>query len=107
MNIENIDSTLKLVNSIQTSKKYQDIDNNLEKLTEMIHCEYYLFAMINPKSMIKSDVLILDNYPKQWRDYYDEENLIMTQLSIIAYLITHQYLGISLIKKHKKKANLM
>ncbi|GLR73874.1 transcriptional regulator [Aliivibrio sifiae] len=103
MNIENMNSTLELVNNIQTSQKYQDIDNNLEKLTDMIHCEYYLFAIINPKSMIKSDVLILDNYPKQWRDYYDEENLIKYDPIVDYCLSNHSPISWHIFDKKTQK----
>ncbi|GEK12290.1 autoinducer binding domain-containing protein [Aliivibrio fischeri] len=72
----NTNDTYRIINKIKACKNNKDINQCLYEITEMIYCEYYLFAIIHPHSMVRSDISILDNYPKKWRQYYDDANLI-------------------------------
>ncbi|KAB2825777.1 MULTISPECIES: helix-turn-helix transcriptional regulator [Aliivibrio] len=103
MNTKKLNTTLELINSIQLSQTKNNIRSCLEELTKSLNCEYYLFAIINPKSMIKSDVKILDNYPLYWRNYYDEANLI-TDDPIVDYSSSHHSpINWSIFEKQTKK----
>ncbi|MDD9158368.1 LuxR family transcriptional regulator [Aliivibrio sp. S4TY2] len=88
MNTINLNVTLELINNIRQSQTNKNISSCLEELTRTLNCEYYLFAIINPKSMLKSDIKILDNYPLYWRNYYDEANLIKDD-PIVDYSASH------------------
>nr|ADP02958.1 LuxR [Cloning vector pLR3]ADP02962.1 LuxR [Cloning vector pLR4] len=72
----NADDTYRIINKIKACRSNNDINQCLSDMTKMVHCEYYLLAIIYPHSMVKSDISILDNYPKKWRQYYDDANLI-------------------------------
>ncbi|MUK92661.1 LuxR family transcriptional regulator [Aliivibrio fischeri] len=72
----NINDTEKVINKIKTCVNNNDIKQCLSEMTRIIHCEYYLFAIIYPHSMIKPDVSIIDNYPEKWRKYYDDAELL-------------------------------
>lgn len=61
----NADDTYRIINKIKACRSNNDINQCLSDMTKMVHCEYYLLAIIYPHSMVKSDISILDNYPKK------------------------------------------
>ncbi|WP_063663218.1 helix-turn-helix transcriptional regulator [Aliivibrio fischeri] len=76
MNIKNINANEKIIDKIKTCNNNKDINQCLSEIAKIIHCEYYLFAIIYPHSIIKPDVSIIDNYPEKWRKYYDDAGLL-------------------------------
>lgn len=78
MNIKNINANgiEKIINKIKTCDNNKDINQCLSEMAKIIHCEYYLFAIIYPHSIIRPDVSIIDNYPEKWRKYYDDAGLL-------------------------------
>ncbi|WP_277985626.1 autoinducer binding domain-containing protein [Aliivibrio salmonicida] len=105
MNLVNINVTLEIINKIRLSQTNNDMSLCLQELTKILHCEYYLLAIISQKTMIKSDIKILDNYPLYWRNYYDEANLIKDD-PIVDYSFSHHSpINWSIFEKQKKMSN--
>lgn len=88
MNNFDIGMVFEINNKLRQSESNNDINLCLAELTLFLRCEYFLFVIVNPTSMIKTDLFILDNYPKHWKEYYNNENLIKHD-PVIDYCISN------------------
>lgn len=97
--------TLKIITKINSSSSNDQINQCLIEIANILNCEYYLFSIISNKSMIKPDVLILDNYPQKWRDYYDKTNLIKYDPIVDYCFFNHSPILWDIFEKKTLKTN--
>jgi LuxR family transcriptional activator of bioluminescence operon len=76
MDFFKMDAVYEINDNLRLSENDNDLNSCLTKLALLLDCEYYLFAILNPVSIFKSDLYILDNYPSCWKKYYNDEKLI-------------------------------
>ncbi|TMN94651.1 LuxR family transcriptional regulator [Pseudoalteromonas sp. S558] len=69
-------NTLEAIEQLKTASTLVDVKEFLSRLLEIIEYDYFLIGLILPQSITRSDVLILDNYPQSWRQYYDDTKLV-------------------------------
>lgn len=103
-NIDQYD-TSNLINKLYKAKNNIHINQCLKEITTIFHCEYYLFAIISKRSMINTDVHILDNYPNKWRNYYDEANLIKHDPIVNYCFLNHSPITWDTVEKKTIKVN--
>ncbi|KZN58178.1 hypothetical protein N473_05400 [Pseudoalteromonas luteoviolacea CPMOR-1] len=69
-------STFEIIEQLKTASTLEDVKELLSRLLDIIEYDYFLIGLIMPQSITRSDVLILDNYPQSWRQYYDDTGLV-------------------------------
>jgi LuxR family transcriptional activator of bioluminescence operon len=68
----------KIITCIETISEADSIDiieQELLSLTQFFDYDFYLLGLSVPESVARSKVLIYNNYPEGWREYYDKNNL--------------------------------
>ncbi|KAB2825770.1 LuxR family transcriptional regulator [Aliivibrio finisterrensis] len=94
-----------VIDKINNSKSNTHLNQCLHDITDILDCNYYLFAIISKKSMIKSDILIFDNYPKNWRNHYDKTNLIKHDPVVDYCFSNHSPIHWNELEKKEHKLN--
>ena len=65
-----------LIEKLQDVTDEQQIKEFLFHLIDTLQVDYFLLGISFPLSIIKSDILIIDNYPEGWRKIYEDLRLI-------------------------------
>jgi LuxR family transcriptional activator of bioluminescence operon len=63
------------ISLISSVNNIEEIGNILQKITLEFDMEYFLLGIATPSSLTRTNIVIEDNFPKKWRDYYDSNSL--------------------------------
>jgi LuxR family transcriptional regulator, transcriptional activator of the bioluminescence operon len=66
----------RLESSLRGAKTKIQIKDVCIEFCEIYGFDFFLFGLRRPSSLTSPEIIIVDNYPKKWRDIYTSENLI-------------------------------
>lgn len=69
-------SVFELIDRIKGTNTTEDVKAALVQLLEITEFDYFLVGIVIPHSITTNDIFILDNYPTDWRQQYDELDLV-------------------------------
>ena len=70
-----MDKLIKCVEAISEADSSTVIERELLVLARLLGYDFYLLGLSIPESVARSKILIFNNYPEEWRDYYDQNQL--------------------------------
>ncbi|PWI33458.1 hypothetical protein DI392_11490 [Vibrio albus] len=70
-----MEKIIKCIETISEADSTVLIEQELLSLTQFFDYDFYLLGLSVPESVARSKVLIYNNYPTDWREYYDNNNL--------------------------------
>ncbi|WP_137297603.1 LuxR family transcriptional regulator [Psychromonas sp. SP041] len=73
---------------IYLATKVEKIGEILKENIDLFAMEYFLLGVALPSSVTRTQVLIEDNFPKSWRNYYDSNSLVKAD-PIVRYCLNN------------------
>jgi LuxR family transcriptional activator of bioluminescence operon len=64
-----------IILELSSINQVEEVGGILQNRISEFNMEYFLFGMASPSSITKTSIVIEDNFPKSWRDYYDSNSL--------------------------------
>ena len=79
-----------VIEQLQRSQSMSELPDILKSISDIVEFDYFLFGLAIPNTITNSDIVTFDNYPRDWRQSYDQEGYIkrdpIVQYSISNYL---------------------
>ncbi len=70
-----MEKIIKCIETISEADSIAKIEHELLSMSQFFEYDFYLLGLSVPESVARSKVLIYNNYPTDWREYYDINNL--------------------------------
>ena len=77
-----------VIEQLQRLQSMSELPEVLKKISDIVEFDYFLFGLALPNSITNSDVITFDNYPRDWRQAYDDEGYLKRD-PIVKYSINN------------------
>lgn len=78
-----------IIKKISSINNIEEISSILQESIHIFDMEYFLLGISTPSSLTRTNIIIEDNFPKAWRDYYDSNGLAKTD-PVVSYCLKYQ-----------------